>query len=118
MTCPCEFPERPPMECIWEVFRIIRSGDVIGERNNLMRHVACITGGLANALAASTVKPIFGNADASLTINDVCDKLEAHLNANMGADGHIAAVESVTLDPVVVNLLIQLLQMALHWLFD
>ena len=105
MACECEFPQRVPMACVWDLIRIVRRGELITERSEALRHVGCILGATGNMMVATG--PIVFGSRSDQTLDEICSQLETMEDA-VGA--------SSVIDNDLLMLLINLSWKVVEWL--
>lgn len=107
MAC-CEFEAKIQVECVMDVVGIVRSGELMTKRADVLQHVGCIIGSLGAYLDDDNDEA-FASADAfdvPCTLEDCCDELEAQCGGDaMTAPG-----------PIVMMLIKQIIRLLIEQL--
>lgn len=99
-ACDGKFAAEIPFDCIMEAIGIVRGGEIIAKKFELIRHLSWAAGCTAELLESRNVQASFGyDAAAQLNRSQCCDKLEAMAPAEGGEYGAIdwAAVLALVL---------------------
>ncbi len=104
MDC-CEFEPKIQVECALEILRILRGGDAIQQKGDLLEHAGCLVGSLGAYLNSLDDPQLMGEAahDLPCNLDECCDEVEATL-------GSVGANE-VGISPAVVALLLRLAEL-------
>lgn len=103
MSCPCDFEPKIQINCALEVVAVIRSGEAMERKSELLKHIGCIVGCLgAYTDTADTPQPS-GQGELTDDLESCCNEVEAVLSS-----------EAYALNPMVVALLLRLVELALN----
>jgi len=88
MSCPCTFEPAVQVDCLFEVFRIVRSGGLVDQKAEVLQHVGCVLGSLGSYLGGEpdllTSQPEAPPAPAPATLEECVDQLETQMTAVQG----------------------------------
>lgn len=76
MACDCEFVGEIKVQCVLEIVRIIRSGDVLAARAELLQHVGCVIGSLGKYMEGTVDAMAVGAAGVPCSLEECADELE------------------------------------------
>lgn len=110
MACPCNFEPAIQVNCILDIVKIVRSGELISKKGEILEHAGCVVGSLG-AYVGNESESVFGDTvtvPVPATIEECCDQLEAQLQLTQAG--------ARKLDPATWALILQLVRMALKLL--
>lgn len=84
MACACEFQPVIQVDCVLDVLRIIRSGEVLAARAELLQHVGCLVGSLGKYLEGE-VSIAVAAFDTFCSLEECADELERMLPSQESA---------------------------------
>lgn len=104
MACDCEFEAKINIHCVMEVVGIVRGGELLTKRAEVLKHAGCTLGCLGAYMddepAAFSDESDF---DVPCTLEGCCDELEAQCGGDAPAMG-----------PIVTLLIKQLIKLILE----
>ena len=105
MDC-CQFEPKIQVECALEILRILRGGDAIAQKGDLLEHAGCLIGGIGAYLNSLDEPHLMGESpnDLPCNLDECCDEVEASL-------GGMQASESRAISPAMLALLLRLAEL-------
>ena len=103
MACACEFQPVIRVDCVLEILRIIRSGDVLPARAELLQHVGCVLGSLGKYLEGDVSIAATG-CETPCTLEECADELERMLPSQ-------EAASVVAINPALLALLLKIAEL-------
>lgn len=100
MSCACEFEAKIQVQCALEVVSIIRSGEALEKKSDLLKHSGCIVGCLGAYTDTSDAPVPFGQLPEDL--ESCCNEVEA-----------LCTGEGAQANPILVAVLMKLVQLIL-----
>ncbi len=109
MSCDCTFEPKINVDCALEILRIVRTGDLIAAKAELLQHAGCLIGCLGAYLDGQTEPHLFSAAPVDLpcTLEECCDEIEASVDASDGT----AKFGAAAISPAMVALLLKLAEL-------
>ena len=99
----CQFGDSFPLDCIRDIIKMLRSGDLDDNKWKLVKEISCVLGTAANMMGDEEEAPeVFGAVE-----NDVADKLESLLPAD---DALMSSVSWLAIIKIVLPILISLMK--------
>ena len=99
----CQFGDSFPLDCIRDIIKMLRSGDLDDNKWKLVKEISCVLGTAANMMDDDEEAPeVFGAVE-----NEVADKLENLLPAD---DALTSSVSWLAIIKIVLPILISLLK--------
>jgi hypothetical protein len=99
----CQFGDSFPLDCIRDIIKMLRSGDLDDNKWKLVKEISCVLGTAANMMDDDEEAPeVFGAVE-----NEVADKLENLLPAD---DALMSSVSWLAIIKIVLPILISLLK--------
>ena len=99
----CQFGGSFPLDCIRDIIKMLRSGDLDDNKWKLVKEISCVLGTAANMMDDDEEAPeVFGAVE-----NEVADKLESLLPAD---DALMSSVSWLAIIKIVLPILISLLK--------
>lgn len=99
----CQFGDAFPLDCIRDIIKMLRSGDLDDNKWKLVKEISCVLGTAANMMDDDEEAPeVFGAVE-----NEVADKLENLLPAD---DALMSSVSWLAIIKIVLPILISLLK--------
>ena len=107
MDC-CVFEPKIQVECALEILRILRGGDAIKQKGDLLEHAGCLVGSLGAYLNSQDESHFVGVAAVDLPCNldECCDEVEASLTSL-----DVGMVGSPAISPAMIALLMRLAEL-------
>jgi hypothetical protein len=103
MMAHCQFGDSFPLDCIRDIIKMLRSGDLDDNKWKLVKEISCVLGTAANMMDDDEEAPeVFGAVE-----NEVADKLENLLPAD---DALMSSVSWLAIIKIVLPILISLLK--------
>ena len=103
MTAHCQFGDSFPLDCIRDIIKMLRSGELDDNKWKLVKEISCVLGTAANMMDDDEEAPeVFGAVE-----NEVADKLESLLPAD---DALMSSVSWLAIIKIVLPILISLLK--------
>jgi hypothetical protein len=103
MMAHCQFGDSFPLDCIRDIIKMLRSGDLDDNKWKLVKEISCVLGTAANMMDDDDDSPeVFGAVE-----NEVADKLESLLPAD---DALMSSVSWLAIIKIVLPILISLLK--------
>jgi len=103
MMAHCQFGDSFPLDCIRDIIKMLRSGDLDDNKWKLVKEISCVLGTAANMMGDEEEAPeVFGAVE-----NDVADKLESLLPAD---DALMSSVSWLAIIKIVLPILISLMK--------
>jgi hypothetical protein len=103
MMAHCQFRDSFPLDCIRDIIKMLRSGDLDDNKWKLVKEISCVLGTAANMMDDDEEAPeVFGAVE-----NEVADKLESLLPAD---DALMSSVSWLAIIKIVLPILISLLK--------
>ena len=100
----CEFEPKIQVDCVLSILKIIRSGDLIGGKAELLQHAGCIIGSLGKYIEGSPTIVVFGGGvDLPETLEECAREVEQSMDR----------VEASFLSPAMVAMIVQLIRLVL-----
>lgn len=95
-----KFDSEIPFDCLFDLIRIVREGELVEKKYEAIQHGAWFIGCAAAKLGGSP--DVFGDVGASeaITIEDLVDDLESRLSGNPGLSG--SDEEPSEIDPLTI----------------
>lgn len=92
MSCPCSFPPSLQLDCLLELFRLVRSGEIVSAKAHALQHVGCLLGSLGSYLDQSPDPAPVGatSNDLACTLEEAAAECEATFGAMQASDGATA----------------------------
>ncbi len=109
MSCDCTFEPKINVDCALEILRIVRSGDLIASKADLLKHAGCLIGCLGVYLDDQTEPHLFTSAPVDLpcTLEECCDEIEDSIDVSDGP----ATFGAAAISPAMVALLLKLAEL-------
>lgn len=102
--CSCEFESKINVQCGLAIVRIVRSGEAIEKRAELLKHAGCLIGCLGAYLDGGEEQTPFATAgELPQELEACCDEVEAQLSG-----------EAYSVNPLVVSLLLKLAELVIR----
>lgn len=99
----CQFGDSFPLDCIRDIIKMLRSGELDDNKWKLVKEISCVLGTAANMMDDDEEAPeVFGAVE-----NEVADKLESLLPAD---DALMSSVSWLAIIKIVLPILISLLK--------
>ena len=99
----CQFGDSFPLDCIRDIIKMLRAGDLDDNKWKLVKEISCVLGTAANMMDDDEKAPeVFGAVE-----NEVADKLESLLPAD---DALMSSVSWLAIIKIVLPILISLLK--------
>ena len=99
----CQFGDSFPLDCIRDIIKMLRSGDLDDNKWELVKEISCVLGTAANMMDDDEEAPeVFGAVE-----NEVADQLESLLPAD---DALMSSVSWLAIIKIVLPILISLLK--------
>lgn len=99
----CQFGDSFPLDCIRDIIKMLRAGDLDDNKWKLVKEISCVLGTAANMMDDDEEAPeVFGAVE-----NEVADKLESLLPAD---DALMSSVSWLAIIKIVLPILISLLK--------
>ena len=99
----CQFGDSFPLDCIRDIIKMLRSGDLDDNKWKLVKEISCVLGTAANMMDDDEEAPeVFGAVE-----NEVADKLENLLPAD---DALMSSVSWLAIIKIVLPILISLMK--------
>lgn len=99
----CQFGDSFPLDCIRDIIKMLRSGELDDNKWKLVKEISCVLGTAANMMDDDEEAPeVFGAVE-----NEVADKLENLLPAD---DALMSSVSWLAIIKIVLPILISLLK--------
>ena len=99
----CQFGDSFPLDCIRDLIKMLRAGDLDDNKWKLVKEISCVLGTAANMMDDDEEAPeVFGAVE-----NEVADKLESLLPAD---DALMSSVSWLAIIKIVLPILISLLK--------
>jgi len=99
----CHFGDSFPLDCIRDIIKMLRSGDLDDNKWKLVKEISCVLGTAANMMDDDDDSPeVFGAVE-----NEVADKLESLLPAD---DALMSSVSWLAIIKIVLPILISLMK--------
>ena len=99
----CQFGDSFPLDCIRDIIKMLRSGDLDDNKWKLVKEISCVLGTAANMMDDDEEAPeVFGAVE-----NEVADKLESLLPAD---DALVSSVSWLAIIKIVLPILISLMK--------
>jgi hypothetical protein len=103
MMAHCQFGDSFPLDCIRDIIKMLRAGDLDDNKWKLVKEISCVLGTAANMMDDDEEAPeVFGAVE-----NEVADKLESLLPAD---DALMSSVSWLAIIKIVLPILISLLK--------
>jgi hypothetical protein len=103
MMAHCQFGDSFPLDCIRDIIKMLRSGELDDNKWKLVKEISCVLGTAANMMDDDEEAPeVFGAVE-----NEVADKLESLLPAD---DALMSSVSWLAIIKIVLPILISLLK--------
>lgn len=106
MACSCEFQPVIQVDCILDVLTIIRSGDLIGSRAQVLQHVGCVVGSLGKYLEGDLVT-VSALGALPCSLEECADELERSLPSAEEAS-------TLALNPALIALLMRIAELLIQ----
>lgn len=94
MACPCTFEPVIQVDCVLELIKAVRSGNLLEEKAEILQHIGCTVGSLGKYLDTNDdddSESIFTHtstpAPEPATIEECCDQLETQMQLTQGVHG-------------------------------
>jgi len=107
MACACEFQPVIQVDCVLDILRIIRSGDVLSARAELLQHVGCVVGSLGKYLEGEASIAASAPCPTPCTLEECADELERMLPSQ-------EAASVVAINPALLALLLKIAQLLIE----
>lgn len=99
----CQFGDSFPLDCIRDIIKMLRAGDLDDNKWKLVKEISCVLGTAANMMDDDEEAPeVFGAVE-----NEVADKLESLLPAD---DALMSSVSWLAIIKIVLPILISLMK--------
>ena len=99
----CQFGDSFPLDCIRDIIKMLREGDLDDNKWKLVKEISCVLGTAANMMDDDDDSPeVFGAVE-----NEVADKLESLLPAD---DALMSSVSWLAIIKIVLPILISLMK--------
>jgi len=103
MMAHCQFGDSFPLDCIRDIIKMLRAGDLDDNKWKLVKEISCVLGTAANMMDDDEEAPeVFGAVE-----NEVADKLESLLPAD---DALMSSVSWLAIIKIVLPILISLMK--------
>lgn len=101
----CKFEPKIQVECIVDVIKIVREGQLLPKRAEVLQHVGCVLGSFGAYLDGGDSPSVFTGTVEACNIEECCDMIEAELESV--ADG------AYGVNPLLIILIQQLIKLLL-----
>lgn len=105
MDC-CQFEAKIRIDCVMEIVGIVRGGELLTKRAEVLQHVGCTLGCLGKYMEGDEAEVFASTAgyDVPCTLEDCCNEIEAQCGSG----------EAATFGPIVQILINQLIKLILE----
>ena len=103
MAACCEFEPKIQVDCVLSILKIIRSGDLISGKAELLQHAGCVIGCLGKYVEGSPSVVFGAGVDLPETLEECSQEVEQSMSMSQG----------MTLSPATVALILRLVQLLL-----
>ena len=110
MSCPCTFEPSIQVNCVLELIGLVRSGDLVSQRAEALKHVGCILGSLGEYLGGDVTPVMRSDAAEPCTLEEAADQLEAALSVMKSDEAGKINPDNLAL---LLNFMMQLLPLLL-----
>lgn len=103
--CSCEFEPKINVQCGLAIVKIVRSGEALEQRAELLKHAGCLIGCLGAYLddGSEEPRPFATSGQLPQELGVCCDEVEAALSG-----------EGYAVNPLVVSLLLKLAELVIR----
>ena len=108
MSCPCSFDPSLPVGCVMELVGIVRSGDLLSAKADVLKHAGCILGSLGAYIDQDTTPLTHADCcDLPCTLEEAAQECEAAL-------APVDGVATMAINPAVLALILKFAQLLLE----
>ena len=101
MSCPCTFDPSIPVGCVMELVGIVRSGDLLVAKADVLKHAGCILGSIGAYIDADTTPVMHADCcDLPCTLEEAAQECEAAL-------APVDGVVTMAINPAVLALILK-----------
>ena len=102
MACACTFEPKLQIDCVMEIVRVVRKGDMLGNYPELLQHSGCILGSLGTYLDSDSVTMCANAHDLPVSLEEAAAEVEASL---------VGATADAALNPALIALIMRLIEL-------
>lgn len=106
--CPCVFQPAIQLDCIMELISIVRSGELLSRKADVLVHIGCLSGSFGEYVRGTDVVST-QSLQLPLTLEDTCNALQSHIKA---FNDPLVVVPS-SISPMFTALIIQLIKLVI-----
>ena len=102
------FEARIPLDHAMHIVAMVRAGELLEKKSEALMCIGSATGEIGALLGQYEVPTPFGAFAAEMSIEEVCEELEAKVQV-------MEVAEPSSIDPATIALILQLAQLAFKW---